>query len=175
MKLAGIAKRDERGRTIDVHALRHSFGTLLSKGSVAPRTAQAAMRHSSIDLTMNVYTDPKLLDVHGALDALPALSLDASPDSARMPAKATGTDDSRPRKFAPAFAPTTDDSCKSWSSAVKTAGDRQDKALATPQRATSDAVNRNESPTALVNDSCEWAMTDSNRRHPRCKRGALAD
>ena len=23
------------------------------------------MRHSSIDLTMNVYTDPKLLDVHG--------------------------------------------------------------------------------------------------------------
>ena len=29
---AGIDKADERGRTIDVHALRHSFGTLLSKG-----------------------------------------------------------------------------------------------------------------------------------------------
>jgi hypothetical protein len=72
---AGIAKRDDRGRTLDVHALRHSFGTLLSKGGVTPRTAQAAMRHSRIDLTMNVYTDPKLLDVHGALDALPALSL----------------------------------------------------------------------------------------------------
>ena len=39
---AGIPKRDERGRTIDVHALRHTFGTLLSKGGVAPRTAQAA-------------------------------------------------------------------------------------------------------------------------------------
>ena len=63
---AGIAKRDERGRTIDVQALRTSFGTLLSKGGVAPRTAQAAMRHSKIDLTMNVYTDPKLLDVYGA-------------------------------------------------------------------------------------------------------------
>jgi len=24
------------------------------------------MRHSNIDLTMNVYTDPKLLDVQGA-------------------------------------------------------------------------------------------------------------
>ena len=63
---AGIPKRDERGRTVDVHAMRHSFGTLLSKGGVAPRTAQAAMRHSTIDLTMNTYTDPKLLDVHGA-------------------------------------------------------------------------------------------------------------
>ena len=27
-----IDKRDERGRTVDVHALRHTFGTLLSKG-----------------------------------------------------------------------------------------------------------------------------------------------
>lgn len=43
---------------------------------VAPRTAQAALRHSSLDLTMNVYTDPTLLDVAGALKALPELSLD---------------------------------------------------------------------------------------------------
>ena len=42
---------------------------------MSPRTAQAAMRHSRIDLTMNVYTDPKLLDVAGALDALPELPL----------------------------------------------------------------------------------------------------
>ncbi|MCX7409352.1 MAG: hypothetical protein NTZ32_14835 [Planctomycetales bacterium] len=34
--------------------------------TVTPRTAQDAMRHSNIDLTMNVYTDPKLLDVQGA-------------------------------------------------------------------------------------------------------------
>jgi hypothetical protein len=33
------------------------------------------MRHSSLDLTMNVYTDPSLLDVAGALEALPALLL----------------------------------------------------------------------------------------------------
>ena len=61
-----IDKTDERGRTVDVHAMRHTFGTLLSKGGVTPRTAQAAMRHSEIDLTMNIYTDPKLLDVAGA-------------------------------------------------------------------------------------------------------------
>ena len=70
-----IDKRDDRGRSLDVHALRTTFGTLLSKGGVAPRTAQAAMRHSDIRLTMGVYTDPKLLDVRGALDALPTLSL----------------------------------------------------------------------------------------------------
>ena len=40
------------------------------------------MRHSSLDPTMlarrgeNVYTDPSLLDVAGALDALPQLCLD---------------------------------------------------------------------------------------------------
>jgi integrase len=97
---AGIPKRDERGRTVDVHAMRHSFGTLLSKGGVAPRTAQAAMRHSTIDLTMNTYTDPKLLDVHGALDALPSLPLGRSDAE---PKRATGTADLSP--FAPAFAP----------------------------------------------------------------------
>jgi integrase len=68
---AGIEKEDERGRTLDVHALRHTFGTHLSKAGVAPRVAQAAMRHSSLHLTMNIYTDPTLLDVAGAINALP--------------------------------------------------------------------------------------------------------
>ncbi len=69
---ASISKRDDRDRTVDLHALRHTFGTHLSKAGVAPRTAQAAMRHSSLDLTMNVYTDPRLLDVSEAVDALPS-------------------------------------------------------------------------------------------------------
>jgi integrase len=93
LRTAGIAKRDERGRTIDVHALRHTFGTLLSKGGVAPRTAQAALRHSKIDLTMNIYTDPRLLDTHGALDTLPSLNLDSPPSAERAVMRATGTDD----------------------------------------------------------------------------------
>src|SRR5262249_9515194 len=63
LNMAKIPKRDERGRTLDVHALRTTFGTLLSKGGVMPRTAQAAMRHSDIRLTMQTYTDPKMLDV----------------------------------------------------------------------------------------------------------------
>jgi len=105
LKAAGIPKRDERGRTVDVHAMRHTFGTLLSKGGVTPRTAQAAMRHSKVDLTMNVYTDPKLLDVAGAVEALPALPLSAGLQSESFAVKATGTDDSRASQFAPKFAP----------------------------------------------------------------------
>ncbi len=43
------------------------------------------MRHSSIDLTMSVYTDPKLLDVAGALRALPALPLEDGNPTASCP------------------------------------------------------------------------------------------
>ena len=103
---AGIAKIDDRGRTVDVHALRHTFGTLLSKGGVAPRTAQQAMRHSDVRLTMNVYTDPRLLDVAGAVDALPALPIDReSPSSEKVALRATGTD-SLKSSVAPMVAPT---------------------------------------------------------------------
>ena len=42
------------------------------------------MRHSTIDLTMNTYTDPKLLDVYGELDSLPSLNLDSSPPTERQ-------------------------------------------------------------------------------------------
>ena len=74
LEAAGIPKEDERGRTADIHALRHTFGTHLSKNGVAPRTAQAAMRHSKLELTMNVYTDPELLDVAAFMEALPRLT-----------------------------------------------------------------------------------------------------
>jgi len=101
LALAKIPKRDQRGRTVDVHALRHTFGTHLSKGGVAPRTAQAAMRHCSIDLTMNTYTDPELLDVRSALDALPELPLTGREEGARE--RATGTDGAG--ALAPTLAP----------------------------------------------------------------------
>jgi len=72
---AGIAKADDRGRRVDIHALRHTFGTHLSLAGVFPRVAQAAMRHSTLELTMNIYTDPRLLDVAGAIDALPTFGI----------------------------------------------------------------------------------------------------
>ncbi|MEL6715306.1 MAG: tyrosine-type recombinase/integrase, partial [Planctomycetota bacterium] len=72
LAFAGIEKRDDLGRTVDVHALRHSFCTHLAKGAVPMRTGQAAMRHSDPRLTACTYTDPALLDVRAALDVLDA-------------------------------------------------------------------------------------------------------
>lgn len=68
------------------------------------RTAQAAMRHSKPDLTANVYTDPKLLDIAGALDVLPSLPLDADDREAERSA-ATGTEDVTGDGLAPTLAP----------------------------------------------------------------------
>ncbi len=59
----------------------------LSKAGVPLRTAQAAMRHSDPSLTANVNTDPKLLDVAGAVASLPDLPLGA----ARGPAAAVAS------------------------------------------------------------------------------------
>ena len=103
LKAAGIAKIDDRGRRLDVHALRTTFGTLLSQSGVSPRTAMSAMRHSSIDLTMATYTDPRLLDVQGAVNSLPTLSLTATQPDAPEVLRATGTES----QLAPLLAPTS--------------------------------------------------------------------
>ena len=112
LKLAKIPKRDHRGRTLDVHALRTTFGTHLSKGGVPLRIAQEAMRHSNPTLTANVYTDPALLDVAGSLDVLPALPINAQRETEIQ--RATGTDGGV-EKFAPGFAPNPDSTCISES------------------------------------------------------------
>jgi integrase len=151
LKLAGIDKRDERGRTLDVHALRYSFATLLSKGGVAPRTAQAALRHSSINLTMGTYTDPKLLDIHGALDALPPLPLNTSPEQKEL--KATGTRESVGPEFAPAFAPTPVKGSESVANAAKTAADQSLRNRTSRDGVNCFAVKRNDPLTNVVNGS----------------------
>ncbi len=170
-----IDKTDERGRTIDVHALRTTFGTLLSKAKVAPRTAQAAMRHSTINLTMNVYTDPKLLDVAGAVESLPMLPLEGGPQATAGVVKATGTDDMVASPFAPKFAPPSGklgvlrsilDNPAPVTGKSPTDGEIDESAC---------AVNRKEPLSTRDNGSPKWAMRDSDPRHPRCKRGALAN
>ena len=73
LSAAGIDKTDADGCVVHVHALRHSFGTHLSRSGVAPRVAQAAMRHSKLELTMTTYTDARLLDTAGAVESLDVL------------------------------------------------------------------------------------------------------
>ncbi len=154
-----IDKRDERGCTVDVHALRHTFGTLLSKGGVAPRTAQAAMRHSTLDLTMNVYTDPRLLDVQGALDALPALPLESKPFEAqavRNVLSATGTDDKMSAPFAPAYAPTWCKPSTEQTTAVKMTGNDKGRGECSNVPISACPVNKKAPLTTRVNEA--WPM-----------------
>ena len=74
LEQAGIPYKDADGRQADFHSLRMTFGTMLAKSGVAPRTAMELMRHTDLRLTMNVYTDPSILDTAGAVEDLPDLT-----------------------------------------------------------------------------------------------------
>ena len=72
---AGIPAKDERGRCVDVHALRTTFGTMLSVAGVSPRVAMELMRHSDIKLTMRIYTDAAQLPLAADVKRLPSFSV----------------------------------------------------------------------------------------------------
>ena len=170
LKLANIAKRDERGRTVDLHALRHTFGTLLSKGGVSPRTAQAAMRHSDIRLTMNTYTDPKLLDVAGAMDSLPDLPLSV-PTPTNETARLTGTDGCA---VAPIVAPTWCNRSQTQSNVVKSEGMSASEHRGASVAATSMPVKTKEPLTIPVSGSLVSGWRDLNPRPLEPHSSALA-
>ena len=154
MRCQRAAPRRTGFRTIDVYAMRTTFGTLLSKGGVAPRTARAAMRHSTIDLTMNTYTDPKLLDVADALDALP---LGGAGDD-RQGQRATGTDDLRVyglRQLAPTLAPNFGQRGASGSFPVKTAAGERERNLPADVDATACAIKQKHPLTSVANGCLE--------------------
>jgi len=79
---------DEAGRVADFHALRHTFGTNLARAGVHPKAAQTLMRHSSITLTMDLYTHTALETKIEALSKLPDFRTQELQE-----AKATGTDE----------------------------------------------------------------------------------
>jgi integrase len=75
---AGIPYLDADGRRADLHALRHTYGTLLSKAGVSPREAMELMRHSDLRQTMKVYTDPRIFNLSAAIEKLPVVQIDFS-------------------------------------------------------------------------------------------------
>ncbi len=70
LEAAKIQLKDEEGRVVDFHALRVTFVSSLARAGVHPRTAQALARHANVETTMKHYTDLRLLDLHGAAEAV---------------------------------------------------------------------------------------------------------
>ncbi|MBW8015448.1 MAG: site-specific integrase [Planctomycetes bacterium] len=81
LKAAGIDCKDEAGRVVDFHALRHTYITNLIKGGASPKVAQALARHSNITLTMDVYTHLTAYDERKGLSALPDIPIGDKNDS----------------------------------------------------------------------------------------------
>jgi hypothetical protein len=71
LKAAGIAREDERGHVVVFHSLRHTLATWLWDTGANPRVIQELMRHASIELTANRYTDTLGLELRKASDDLP--------------------------------------------------------------------------------------------------------
>jgi hypothetical protein len=152
----------------DESAARSLLGKLerlLSKGGVKPRTAQAAVRHSTINLTMNVHTDPKLLDVASAMESLPSLPLTGGTDRQRIALSATGTDDLTACQFAPGFAPTTGKTRILQSIMGKITSEAEEIGEGVNVAASAYPVKERDPLTTSVNGSLQWAMRDS--KHPR--------
>ncbi len=68
---AGIEYVDEQGRYADFHALRHTFVSSLARSGVHPSKAKELARHSTITLTMDVYSHVETEELRSALDSVP--------------------------------------------------------------------------------------------------------
>ena len=71
---AGIEYKTDDGYA-DFHSLRHTFGTLLAQSGVIPQEAQKLMRHSDINLTMNLCTHLNIRDKSKSVNKLPTIKI----------------------------------------------------------------------------------------------------
>lgn len=70
LAFAGIEKRDAMDRVIDVHALRHTYATILVEQGVPITVVQQAMRHADLRMTMR-YNHTKFESVSDGIGKLP--------------------------------------------------------------------------------------------------------
>jgi integrase len=70
---AGLPYRDDRGKVLDFHGLRHTFITQMVGAGLHPKVAQVLARHSTITLTMDRYAHLSAVDVAADLAKLPPL------------------------------------------------------------------------------------------------------
>ena len=69
-KRAGIERIDDRGKRVDLHALRKTYGTRLAMAGVPLTVAQRSNASLGSEVTSNLYTDVRVLDLHGAVESM---------------------------------------------------------------------------------------------------------
>lgn len=67
---AGIPLIDSQGRKVDQHALRHTAGTRLARQGATPAKVQKVLGHSTIAMTMEIYTHLEDADLRGTISDL---------------------------------------------------------------------------------------------------------
>lgn len=69
-----IHKRDAAGRVLDLHSLRHTFGTRLGRmPGIDPKSVQTLMRHSDPRMTFGIYVHSDKARLAAAVALLPAI------------------------------------------------------------------------------------------------------
>ncbi|MBX3751886.1 MAG: tyrosine-type recombinase/integrase, partial [Opitutaceae bacterium] len=175
---AGIAVRDEAGRVIDFHALRHTFITRLARSGVTPKVAQTLARHSTITLTMDRYAHVALADTSKALAALPALPLTADANEAAVAATGTHGREVAQRAgsgAALAHGPTSaNPGGTGGESPLRIASDAPPKSQRRQQRAESNPGHSASSPAINGSAAKRTAAASEGRRNSRKRRGLCA-
>jgi len=87
-----VLKTDASGRTVDLHALRHTCGTRLINNGIDIKTVQAIMRHSTAALTLGIYVHKDKGRMADAVAAMPDL-MPAALKNTLDAALKNGTDD----------------------------------------------------------------------------------
>jgi integrase len=88
---AEIPRKDAAGRVLDLHALRHTFGTRLIAAGADIKTVQALMRHSTPVLTLGIYVHSDRARLRQAVEQLPELApLPEQHVDSAMPTAAAG-------------------------------------------------------------------------------------
>ncbi len=125
------------------------------------------MRHSSIDLTMNVYTDPRLLDVQGAVESLPQIFTTAEPNDNRQH-MAAGAETFSPSAVAVVVAVPADFSRDSQSTAVTFSA-------ISSEMSESPETHKTPGKTMFPRSSVEYARRESNPQPSDPKSDALSN
>jgi integrase len=83
LKLAGMTEHDERGRSLDVHALRATATTRMLRHGVDLPIVMEIVGHRDAKVTLRHYTDLRLADTRAALDEMPTASASSGAEERR--------------------------------------------------------------------------------------------